>query len=99
MRVVQAPEDAGFAASVNRGLAGAGSDDVVVLREDVVVVDGWIERLQRAAYGEERIGMNTRRRFKWRDIYDIDFTADPGHTIDRRLVLAATVGMDALQAR
>lgn len=57
MRVVQAPEDAGFAASVNRGLAGAGSDDVVVLREDVVVVDGWIERLQRAAYGEERIGV------------------------------------------
>ncbi len=49
--------------------------------------------------GEERIGLNSRRRFKWRDVYDIDFTADPGHTIDRRLVLAATVGMDALQAR
>lgn len=49
--------------------------------------------------GEKRIGMNRRRRFKFRDIYDIDFTADPERTIDRRLVLAVTVGMDALQAR
>ena len=49
--------------------------------------------------GEERIGINRRRRFKIRDIYDIDFSDDPGHTIDRRLVMAATVGMDALQAR
>jgi uncharacterized protein YxjI len=50
-------------------------------------------------HGEERIGLNSRRRFKWRDIYDIDFTADPERRVDRRLVLAATVGMDALQAR
>ena len=49
--------------------------------------------------GEERIGINKRRRWKWRDIYDIDFTADPERHLDRRLVLAATVGMDALQAR
>ncbi len=49
--------------------------------------------------GEERIGMNRRRRFKFRDVYDIDFSADPDRTVDRRLVLAATVGMDALQAR
>ena len=49
--------------------------------------------------GEERIGINRRRRWKWRDIYDIDFTADPNRTVDRRLVLASTVGMDALQAR
>lgn len=49
--------------------------------------------------GEQEIGINRRRRFKWRDIYDIDFSADPERTIDRRLVLAVTVGMDALQAR
>ena len=49
--------------------------------------------------GEEPLGINRRRRFKFRDIYDIDFSADPERTIDRRLVLAATVGMDALQAR
>jgi uncharacterized protein YxjI len=46
-----------------------------------------------------RIGLNRRRRFKLRDIYDIDFSADTDHVVDRRLVLAATVGMDALQAR
>ena len=36
---------------------------------------------------------------KFRDIYDIDFSGDPERTVDRRLILAAAVGMDALQAR
>ena len=49
--------------------------------------------------GEERIGLNRRRRFKFVDVYDIDFSADTEHTLDRRLALAAVVGMDALQAR
>jgi len=49
--------------------------------------------------GEDRIGLNHRRRWKFVDVYDIDFTADPERRVDRRLVLAATVGMDALQAR
>lgn len=50
-------------------------------------------------HGDKRIGINKRRRWKWRDIYDIDFTADPERRVDRRLALAAVVGMDALQAR
>jgi uncharacterized protein YxjI len=49
--------------------------------------------------GEERIGLHRRRRGKLRDVYDIDLTADPDRTIDRRLALAIAVGMDALQAR
>ena len=49
--------------------------------------------------GDERIGMHSRRRWKWRDVYDIDLTADTERVLDRRLVLAAAVGMDALQAR
>ena len=49
--------------------------------------------------GDEVIGMNRRRRWKFRDVYDIDMTADTSRTLDRRLVLAITVGMDALQAR
>jgi len=49
--------------------------------------------------GEEVLGIHRRRRWKWRDVYDIDFSADPGRTVDRRLVLAAAVGMDALLAR
>jgi len=47
----------------------------------------------------EAIGVNKRRFGKLRDVYDIDFSADPGRRFDRRLVLAAAVGMDALQAR
>jgi uncharacterized protein YxjI len=49
--------------------------------------------------GEEIIGENTRQTFKIRDNYTIDMTADTGHVLDRRLVLAIAVGMDALQAR
>jgi uncharacterized protein YxjI len=49
--------------------------------------------------GEEVVGIHRRRRWKWRDVYDIDFSADPERRVDRRLVLAIAVGIDALQAR
>ncbi|WP_205699330.1 hypothetical protein [Conexibacter sp. SYSU D00693] len=49
--------------------------------------------------GEEVIGVHRRRRWKWVDVYDIDLTADEGRTLDRRLVLAIAVAIDALQAR
>lgn len=49
--------------------------------------------------GEQQLGIHRRRRWKWRDIYDLDFSADSQRTLDRRLVLAIAVGMDALQAR
>ena len=49
--------------------------------------------------GEQVLGLHRRRRWKWRDVYDIDLTADAERRLDRRLVLAAAVGMDALQAR
>ena len=49
--------------------------------------------------GEEVLGTHRRRRWKWRDIYDMDFTADTQRRLDRRLVLATAVGLDALQAR
>ena len=45
------------------------------------------------------IGTHQRRFGTFRDIYDIDMTGDPERTVDRRLILAAAVGMDALQAR
>ncbi len=45
------------------------------------------------------LGVHKRRIGKLRDVYDIDMSADAGRTFDRRLVLAAAVGMDALQAR
>lgn len=49
--------------------------------------------------GDAVLGTHRRRAFKLRDVYEIDMTGDPERTIDRRLVLALAVGMDALQAR
>ena len=51
--------------------------------------------------GDQVLGSHERRTgaFKFRDVYDIDMSADAGRTVDRRLVLAIAVGMDALQAR
>jgi uncharacterized protein YxjI len=49
--------------------------------------------------GENVVGSHTRRAFKLRDTYMIDLAGDPQRTLDRRLVLAVAVGMDALQAR
>ncbi len=47
----------------------------------------------------KRLGEHRRRIGKFRDIYDIDLSEDPERTVDRRMILAAAVGMDALQAR
>jgi uncharacterized protein YxjI len=49
--------------------------------------------------GDQVLATNHRRAWKLRDTYTIDLTGDPGRTLDRRLVLATAVGMDALQAR
>jgi uncharacterized protein YxjI len=49
--------------------------------------------------GDDELGSNTRTRWKLRDTYLIDMSGDPERTLDRRLVLAIAVGMDALQAR
>ena len=49
--------------------------------------------------GDHVLVTNSRRLFKIRDTYDIDATGDPQRSLDRRLILAAVVGMDALQAR
>jgi uncharacterized protein YxjI len=49
--------------------------------------------------GEEKLGEHNRKLWSWRDVYTIDMSGDPQRTIDRRLILANAVGMDALQAR
>jgi uncharacterized protein YxjI len=49
--------------------------------------------------GDDVIGHHMRQMWKIRDVYRISIQGDPGHTVDRRLVLAIAVGMDALQAR
>jgi uncharacterized protein YxjI len=49
--------------------------------------------------GDHELGSHRRQLWKLRDVYTIDMSGDPDRTIDRRLVLALAVGMDALQAR
>jgi uncharacterized protein YxjI len=49
--------------------------------------------------GERVIGEQKRRRWQWRDVYDMDFSADTEKVLDRRLAVATAVGLDALQAR
>ena len=49
--------------------------------------------------GDTIIGENTRQAFKIRDVYHIDVSPDTDRILDRRMVLALSVGMDALQAR
>ena len=49
--------------------------------------------------GDENLGEHRRQAFKFRDTYTIDMTPDAKRTVDRRLVLAMAVGLDALQAR
>lgn len=45
------------------------------------------------------LGSDRRQLWKLNDTYTIDMSGDPQRTVDRRLILAITVGMDALQAR
>ena len=47
----------------------------------------------------ETVGTHTRHAWKLHDVYTIDMSGDPQKAVDRRLVLAIAVGMDALQAR
>ncbi|HET7386125.1 MAG TPA: hypothetical protein VFJ19_05595 [Nocardioidaceae bacterium] len=49
--------------------------------------------------GDQVLANHTRELWKLTDHYTIDCTPDTEHVLDRRLVLAAAVGMDALQAR
>jgi len=49
--------------------------------------------------GDQVLGTHSRTAFKFRDTYRIDMGGDPERSVDRRLVLAIAVGMDALQAR
>lgn len=49
--------------------------------------------------GDQLLGIHYRQPFKFRDTYTIDLSFDAERTLDRRLVLATAVGLDALQAR
>lgn len=49
----------GFVASANRGMALHCDRDVVLLNSDTEVANNWLERLQRCAYAQDKIGTVT----------------------------------------
>ena len=56
--VVVLPENRGFAAACNAGIARApATHDVLVINSDVVAKPGWLERLQYGAHRGDRIGI------------------------------------------
>jgi uncharacterized protein YxjI len=61
----------------------------------------WLPIPYHFVFQREGIDLGVHRRHLWKlaDIYTIDLTSDPQHTLDRRLALATAVGLDALQAR
>jgi GT2 family glycosyltransferase len=57
IELVESDVNSGFAANVNRGIARAGADDVVLLNNDTIAMPGWLEQLQYSAYAPDDIGM------------------------------------------
>jgi GT2 family glycosyltransferase len=53
------PSNRGFPATANAGIRAAGNRDVVLLNNDTIVPQGWIERLAEAAYSAPGIGTAT----------------------------------------
>ena len=52
-------ENLGFVATVNRGMALSGQNDVILLNSDTEVANDWLDRLQQAAYSRQRVASVT----------------------------------------
>lgn len=59
IRILRNDENLGFTRTVNRGIAEAGQDDVVLLNSDARVTPGWLEGMLMAAYSAPRIATVT----------------------------------------
>ncbi len=57
LRVLRNEANLGFGPACNQGMAAARGEDVVILNNDTVVTDGWLERLRAAAERDSRIGV------------------------------------------
>jgi uncharacterized protein YxjI len=64
-------------------------------------VADWLPIPYHFTFERDGVVLGTHRRHigKLRDVYTIDISGDPERSVDRRLILAIAVGMDALQAR
>lgn len=52
-------ENLGFVATVNRGMALSGSNDVLLLNSDTEVANDWLDRIRRAAYSDGKVASVT----------------------------------------
>jgi GT2 family glycosyltransferase len=59
IEVHRSARNLGFAGTINRGVALAGGDDVVLLNSDTVVGPGWLDGLRLAAHASPRVGTVT----------------------------------------
>lgn len=59
IRLIRNEKNCGFVASVNKGMAAAGSNDVVLLNSDTIVPNGWLKRLEFHARKDSQIGTVT----------------------------------------
>lgn len=57
--LLENPQNLGFVASVNRGMSLHADRDVVLLNSDAEVANDWLDRIQRSAYAQERVGTVT----------------------------------------
>lgn len=57
--LLENPENLGFVATVNRGMALSAHHDVVLLNSDTEVANDWLDRLRQAAHGHGRVGSVT----------------------------------------
>ncbi|QEQ95852.1 glycosyltransferase family 2 protein [Neptunomonas concharum] len=58
-QLIENPENLGFVASVNLGMALHPERDVILLNSDTEVAGSWLQRMQQCAYQSERIGTVT----------------------------------------
>ncbi|MDR1425161.1 MAG: glycosyltransferase [Azoarcus sp.] len=59
IRLLRNAERTGFAASANRGMALHPERDIVLLAPDIIVADGWLDRLVACAHAQADIGTVT----------------------------------------
>lgn len=59
LELLRNPENLGFVATANRGMAARPDRDVLLLNSDTIVTAGWLEKIRRCADSDPRIGTVT----------------------------------------
>ncbi|MDE7313110.1 MAG: glycosyltransferase [Eubacterium sp.] len=57
--VIHNPQNRGFSANVNIGIAQSDTHNIIVLNSDTVVTKGWVEKLEECAYSDRAIATAT----------------------------------------